>query len=127
MYFQLPVELVEVLTADTELLKQVTETDILTKSGPHGGFTLTFAQLLLSHVVPGALMSGDISDDMTTESAEGGQLRANIYLKSDFYDVSTKDRISAVQESIPGFYDHQWEEGEEGRHQGGQWCHSHDD
>ena len=45
---------------------------------------LTFAQVLLSHVVPGALMSGDISDDMITPSAGGGQLRANIYLKSDF-------------------------------------------
>ena len=88
---------------------------------------LTFAQVLLSHVVPGALMSGDISDDMITPSAGGGQLRANIYLKSDFYDVSKKDSISAVQQYIPGIYDYQWEAGAEGRYQGGQWCYSHDD
>ena len=102
MYLQLPAELVEMLTADTELLKQVTYTDInhvwliLVSS-----LFLTFPQVLLSHVVPGALMSGDISDDMITPSAEGGQLRANIYLKSDFYDVSMKDSVSAVQKFIP--------------------------
>ena len=88
---------------------------------------LTFVQVLLSHVVPGALTSGDISDDMITESAGGGQLRANIYLKSHFYDVNTKDSISVVLEYIPGIYDRQWEAGEEGRYQGRQWSDSFDD
>ena len=48
-------------------------------------------------------MSDDFSDDMTTESAEGGKLRANIYLKSDYYDVSTKSLFSAYRNLFQGF------------------------
>ena len=56
--------------------------------------------MLLSHVVPGLVMSGDVTDDMTTESAGGGQLRANCYLKSDYYDVRATVAKYVISASI---------------------------
>ena len=59
----LPTELVESLMADTELLKTV----------------------LLNHVVAGQALSTDLSNEMEVEMVGGAKLRANIYLKSKFY------------------------------------------
>ena len=64
---QLPVDLVETLSGDTEMLKE----------------------LLLSHVVPGAVFSNNLTNDATVKTVGGTELRTNIYLKSDFYDGFT--------------------------------------
>lgn len=61
---KLPKSLVDDLLADTELLKKV----------------------LLFHVLEGEVKSGDIENDMSVNSVEGSPLRANIYLRSKFYD-----------------------------------------
>merc|ERR1711973_30090 len=61
-FAKLPKSLVNALTSDVELLKKV----------------------LLYHVVPGVVRSGDITDDLTTASAEGSDLRANVYYKSKY-------------------------------------------
>merc|ERR1711972_110915 len=58
----LPASLVDTLTGDVELLKKV----------------------LLYHVLPGVVKSSDITDDLTAASAEGSELRANVYYKSIF-------------------------------------------
>ena len=58
-FAKLPSDLVDTLTSDVDLLKKV----------------------LLYHVVPGAVMSKDITDDLTATSAEGTDLRANIFTK----------------------------------------------
>ena len=64
-------------------------------------------------------MSGDVTDNMTTQSAGGGQLRANVYLKSNYYNVSEAlAKSSSVQAYISGLYNNQWEASEEIRHQG---------
>merc|ERR1712055_419122 len=63
-FAKLPADLVATLMEDTELLKKV----------------------LLYHVVSGSVMSKDITNDQTVVSVEGTNLRANIYLKSDYYD-----------------------------------------
>jgi len=60
----LPTELVDALMADTELLKTV----------------------LLNHVVAGQALSTDLSNEMEIEMVGGAKLRANIYLRSKFYD-----------------------------------------
>merc|ERR1712131_227230 len=62
-FSKLPKELVDALTGDVELLKKV----------------------LLYHVIPGAeVKSRDITDDLTVASAEGSELRANVYFKSKY-------------------------------------------
>ena len=59
----LPADLVDTLMADTELLKTV----------------------LLNHVVAGQALSSDLSNEMEVEMVGGAKLRANINLKSKFY------------------------------------------
>merc|ERR1711973_447285 len=61
-FAKLPKSLVDALTGDIELLKKV----------------------LLYHVIPGVVKSSDITDDLTAASAEGSDLRANVYYKSKF-------------------------------------------
>merc|ERR1739838_905321 len=63
-FAKLPADLVATLTEDVELLKKV----------------------LLFHVASGNVMSKDISNDITVDSVEGSPLRANVYLKSKYYD-----------------------------------------
>merc|ERR1711892_753551 len=63
-FAKLPADLVATLTGDVELLKKV----------------------LLFHVASGNVMSKDITNDLTAASVEGTELRANVYLKSDYYD-----------------------------------------
>jgi len=63
-FAKLPADLVATLMGDVELLKKV----------------------LLFHVTSGKVMSTDISNDITVDSVEGSPLRANIYLKSEYYD-----------------------------------------
>merc|ERR1711878_221611 len=55
----LPQEIVDAVSADTELLKSV----------------------LLYHVVPGNIMSSQASNDLTLDTAEGTSLRVNVYSK----------------------------------------------
>merc|ERR1711872_308609 len=52
------------LSGDTELLKKV----------------------LLFHVLSGNAMSKDVTNDLSVASVEGTELRANVYLKSKYYD-----------------------------------------
>ena len=66
-FAKLPADLVATLSGDVELLKKV----------------------LLFHVLPGSVMSKDVTNDMTAASVEGTNLRANVYLKSEYYDVSS--------------------------------------
>merc|ERR1712180_16908 len=61
-FAKLPKSLVDALTSDVELLKKV----------------------LLYHVVPGVVKSRDITDGLTAASAEGSDLRANVYYKSKY-------------------------------------------
>merc|ERR1711892_1615816 len=63
-FAKLPADLVATLMGDAELLKKV----------------------LLFHVASGNVMSKDISNDITVDSVEGSPLRANVYLKSKYYD-----------------------------------------
>merc|ERR1712177_61544 len=63
-FAKLPASLVNTLKGDTELLKQV----------------------LLIHVVAGNVKSGDITNDIVVKAVGGQDLRANIYLKSNYYD-----------------------------------------
>merc|ERR1712126_530077 len=63
-FAKLPASLVNTLKGDTELLKQV----------------------LLNHVVAGHVKSGDITNDIVMKAVGGQDLRANIYLKSNYYD-----------------------------------------
>jgi len=63
-FAKLPQDLVDTLMGDVELLKKV----------------------LLYHVVPSSVMSSAVTNDLTVASAEGTELRANVYLKSDYYD-----------------------------------------
>merc|ERR1712077_165422 len=63
-FAKLPASLVNTLKGDTELLKQV----------------------LLNHVVAGNVKSGDITNDIVVKAVGGQDLRANIYLKSNYYD-----------------------------------------
>merc|ERR1712180_441928 len=65
-FAKLPKSLVDSLTGNSELLKKV----------------------LLYHVVPGVITSSDIKDDLTTATAEGSDLRANVYYKSKYGKVS---------------------------------------
>jgi len=58
-FAKLPKDLVDTLTSDVDLLKKV----------------------LLYHVVPGAVTSKDITDDLMATSAEGSDLRANIFTR----------------------------------------------
>jgi len=69
-FAKLPTDLVDTLTSDVDILKKV----------------------LLYHVVPGAVMSKDITDDLTATSAEGSDLRANIFTKygRDFITINGK-------------------------------------
>jgi len=60
----LPVETVEALNADPDLLKKV----------------------ISYHVVSGKIMSSDISNDVSVDSLEGSALRTNVYLQSKYYD-----------------------------------------
>merc|ERR1712119_75682 len=63
-FAKLPADLVDTLMEDVELLKKV----------------------LLFHVASGNVMSKDISNDITVDSVEGSPLRANVYLKSKYYN-----------------------------------------
>merc|ERR1712215_167611 len=63
-FAKLPASLVNTLKGDTELLKQV----------------------LLNHVVAGNVKSGDITNNIVVKAVGGQDLRANIYLKSNYYD-----------------------------------------
>merc|ERR1719436_1768823 len=63
-FAKLPADLVATLSGDTELLKKV----------------------LLFHVLSGNVMSKDVTNDLSVASVEGTELRANVYLKSDYYD-----------------------------------------
>merc|ERR1712123_562574 len=63
-FAKLPADLVATLSGNVDLLKKV----------------------LLFHVLPGTVMSTDITNDLTAASVEGTELRANVYLKSDYYD-----------------------------------------
>jgi len=64
-FAKLPAELVEMLVADTELLKKV----------------------LLHHVVSGMAVTRDkITNDALVPTVEGSIHRVNVYLKSDYYD-----------------------------------------
>merc|ERR1711964_94308 len=63
-FAKLPASLVNTLKGDTELLKQV----------------------LLNHVVAGNVKSGDITNDIVVKAVGGQDIRANIYLKSNYYD-----------------------------------------
>merc|ERR1712119_16298 len=63
-FAKLPADLVATLMGDVELLKKV----------------------LLFHVASGNVMSKDISNDITVDSVEGSPLRANVYLKSKYYN-----------------------------------------
>jgi len=64
-FAKLPAELVEMLVADTELLKKV----------------------LLHHVVSGMAVTRDmIANDALVPTVEGSIHRVNVYLKSDYYD-----------------------------------------
>merc|ERR1711872_977243 len=63
-FAKLPASLVDTLKGDTELLKQV----------------------LLNHVVAGNVKSGDITNDIVVKAVGGQDIRANIYLKSNYYD-----------------------------------------
>merc|ERR1711892_697607 len=63
-FAKLPADLVATLMGDVELLKKV----------------------LLFHVASGNVMSKDISNDITVASVEGSPLRANVYLKSKYYN-----------------------------------------
>jgi len=63
-FAKLPADLVATLSGDVELLKKV----------------------LLFHVLPGSVMSKDVTNDLTAASVEGTNLRANVYLKSEYYD-----------------------------------------
>jgi len=69
-FAKLPSDLVDTLRSDVDILKKV----------------------LLYHVVPGAVMSKDITDDLTATSAEGSDLRANIFTKygRDFITINGK-------------------------------------
>merc|ERR1712098_320950 len=72
-FAKLPASLVNTLKGDTELLKQV----------------------LLNHVVASNVKSGDITNDIVVKAVGGQDLRANIYLKSNYYDgfVTTLDSL----------------------------------
>jgi hypothetical protein len=48
---------------------------------------MVITQVLLLHVVEGSVLSSDLSNDQIIDSIDGGQLRANIYLRSSYYDV----------------------------------------
>ena len=87
-FAKLPADLVATLSGDVELLKKV----------------------LLFHVLPGSVMSKDVTNDMTAASVEGTNLRANLYLKSEYYDVSLTVGLnfSLLYSSI-GFCDDQWQ------------------
>jgi len=61
-FAKLPKSVVDALTGNVELLKKV----------------------LLYHVIPGVVTSSDITDDLTATSAEGSDLRANVYYKSKY-------------------------------------------
>merc|ERR1711962_945614 len=63
-FAKLPASLVNTLKGDTELLKQV----------------------LLNHVVAGNVKSGDITNDIVVKAVGSQDIRANIYLKSNYYD-----------------------------------------
>merc|ERR1711892_1328575 len=63
-FAKLPADLVATLMGDVELLKKV----------------------LLFHVASGNVMSKDISNDITVDGVEGSPLRANVYLKSNYYN-----------------------------------------
>merc|ERR1711872_112467 len=63
-FAKLPADLVATLSGDTELLKKV----------------------LLFHVLSGNVMSKDVTNDLSVASVEGTELRANVYLKSKYYD-----------------------------------------
>merc|ERR1712037_111830 len=64
-FAKLPAELVDMLVADTELLKKV----------------------LLHHVVSGMAVTRDmITNDALVPTVEGSIHRVNVYLKSDYYD-----------------------------------------
>merc|ERR1712228_774359 len=59
----LPQEIVDAVSADTELLKSV----------------------LLYHVVPGNILSSAASNDLTLDTAQGTSLRVNVYSKPHHY------------------------------------------
>ena len=69
MFDQVPLDIVKALMTDTELLKQV---------GIGRIFLKNLNQVLLTHVVPGAVLSSDLTNDLLEETAAGSSLRLNI-------------------------------------------------
>lgn len=51
-------------------------------------------QVLLYHVVAGTVASANLSNDVTMETVGGSEIRTNIYLQSDYYDVSGRYKSS---------------------------------
>merc|ERR1711872_761329 len=73
-FAKLPASLVNTLTGDPELLKQV----------------------LLNHVVAGSVKSGDITNDIVVKAVGGQDIRANIYRKKHGYGVITVNGAQVV-------------------------------
>merc|ERR1712020_342944 len=75
----LPQEIVDAVSADTELLKSV----------------------LLYHVVPGNILSSAASNDLTLDTAQGTSLRVNVYSKPHHYgNTITVNGKSVVKADI---------------------------
>ena len=66
---QVPLDIVKALMTDTELLKQV---------GIGRIFLKNLNQVLLTHVVPGAVLSSDLTNDMLADTAAGSSLRLKV-------------------------------------------------
>jgi len=83
-FAKVPLDIVKALMTDTELLKQV----------------------LLTHVVPGAVLSSDLTNDLLAETAAGSSLRLNIYSKlphyTPFVTVNGKRVVEADVEATNG-------------------------
>ena len=69
MFDQVPLDIVKALMTDTELLKQV---------GIGRIFLKNLNQVLLTHVVPGAVLSSDLTNDMLADTAAGSSLRLKV-------------------------------------------------
>ena len=66
------------------------------------------SKALLYHALSGAVTSDQISNDMVADTLAGGPVRANIYLRSNYYDVSRHGApINQVHQPCVGCGDHQ--------------------
>lgn len=98
-FSRVPDSIMQALASDVELLKKV----------------------LLYHVVSGAIPSSAAENNVKLDSVQGAPILVNLYLKSDYYDVSfhyfsLEDLVSECL--FVGFHYHQWEESDEGGRQG---------